>query len=38
MAKPEGEDLWTESLPKKNWTSLGRINQARAADPVEALP
>lgn len=38
MAKPEGQDLWTESLPKKNWNSLGRINQARAADTVEAPP
>lgn len=38
MAKPQGQDLWKESLPKKAWNSLGRMDQARAADPVEAPP
>lgn len=36
MAKQEGQDLWTESLPKKNWNSLGRMNQTTGADTVEA--
>lgn len=38
MGKPEGQDLSTESLPKKTWNTLGRMNQARAANPAEAPP
>lgn len=37
-AEQEGEDLWINSLCRKDWNSLVKTNRARAAELLEAPP